>query len=119
MYGEKPNCWQHATTDIDKFRYSINALTRMRFCFNDGSLEFTQKDSPQKTKFDNISPWFELSQTINTTQWVFGHWASLMGSSSKTNIYPLDTGCVWGNKLTMLRWHDKEYFYQSSQKAIN
>lgn len=119
MYGEIPNCWQQATTDIEKFRYSINALTRMRFCFNDGSLEFTQKDSPEKTTFPNIFPWFELSQTIHTTQWVFGHWASLMGSSSQTNIYPLDTGCVWGNKLTMLRWHDKKYFYQSSQKAIN
>ena len=119
MYGEKPNCWKKAKTEIEKFRYSINALTRMRFCFEDGSLEFEQKASPEKTAQTNLYPWFELSQIINTNQWVFGHWASLMGKCSHANIYPLDTGCVWGNKLTMLRWHDKTHFYQSSQKTVD
>ncbi len=115
MYGEKPNDWHQAVSDEEKFRYSINALTRMRFCFMDGTLEFEQKDSPEATSVSNIVPWFELSQTINNTHWVFGHWASLMGKSSHPNIYPLDTGCVWGNQLTMLRWHDKKYFIQSSE----
>lgn len=115
MYGEKPNDWHQAITDVEKFRYSINALTRMRFCFLDGTLEFEQKDAPDDIKVSNIVPWFELSHTINNTPWVFGHWASLMGKSSHSNIYPLDTGCVWGNQLTMLRWHDKKYFIQSSE----
>jgi bis(5'-nucleosyl)-tetraphosphatase (symmetrical) len=115
MYGEEPNNWHKAKTDVEKFRYSINAFTRMRFCFNDGSLEFTQKESPEKTHDNNIVAWYELSKTITNTAWVFGHWASLMGKSSHTNIYPLDTGCVWGNHLTMLRWHDKKYFKQSAE----
>jgi len=116
MYGEEPNNWSDAITDIEKFRYSINAFTRMRFCFFDGSLEFIQKDTPENTADTNITPWYELSKTIINTAWVFGHWASLMGNSSTPNIYPLDTGCVWGNELTMLRWHDKKYFKQSAQK---
>jgi len=115
MYGEKPNDWHQAITEIEKFRYSINAFTRMRFCFIDGTLEFEQKDSPENITVANIVPWYGLSQTINNTSWVFGHWASLMGKSSHPNIYPLDTGCVWGNQLTMLRWHDKKYFIQSSE----
>ena len=115
MYGEEPNNWHDAKTDIEKFRYSINAFTRMRFCFFDGSLEFTQKDSPENTAVLSITPWYELSKTIINTTWVFGHWASLMGRSSNPNIYPLDTGCVWGNELTMLRWHDKKYYKQSAQ----
>ncbi|AAZ27360.1 symmetrical bis(5'-nucleosyl)-tetraphosphatase [Colwellia psychrerythraea] len=115
MYGEKPNDWHQAITEIERFRYSINAFTRMRFCFTDGTLEFEQKDSPENITLTNIVPWYELSQTINNTSWVFGHWASLMGKSSHPNIYPLDTGCVWGNQLTMLRWHDKKYFIQSSE----
>jgi len=115
MYGEQPNNWYNAITDIEKFRYSINALTRMRFCFTDGSLEFTHKGAPKNTAIANIAPWYELSTTINNTAWVFGHWAALMGKSSHANIYPLDTGCVWGNQLTMLRWHDKKYFTQNAE----
>ncbi len=115
MYGEQPNSWHQALSEIEKFRYSINAFTRMRFCFIDGTLEFEHKGSPEDLTVTNIVPWFELSQTINNTPWVFGHWASLMGKSSHPNIYPLDTGCVWGNQLTMLRWHDKKHFIQSSE----
>lgn len=118
MYGEEPNSWLHAKTEVAKFRYSINALTRMRYCFKDGSLEFEQKDSPEETNVNNLKPWYELSQTINDTTWVFGHWASLMGNCSHNNIYPLDTGCVWGNHLTMLRWHDKKYFSQAAISKI-
>jgi len=117
MYGEEPNCWHQAKTEVEKFRYSVNALTRMRYCFQDGSLEFELKESPENTnntKTPEVSPWYELSQTINDTPWVFGHWASLMGKCSHTNIYPLDTGCVWGNHLTVLRWHDKKYFTQEA-----
>jgi len=25
-------------------------------------------------------------------------------------LYALDTGCVWGNSLTMIRWQDKKLF---------
>ena len=115
MYGEEPNNWNQAKTDVEKFRYSINAFTRMRFCFNDGSLEFTLKESPENTTDSNIVAWYELSKTLSSTAWVFGHWASLMGKSSHPNIYALDTGCVWGNHLTMLRWHDKKYFKQNAE----
>ena len=112
MYGEEPNSWHQATTEIEKFRFSINALTRMRFCYKDGSLEFSNKESPKETLLSGLYPWFELSKTIEQTPWVFGHWASLMGENANHNIYPLDTGCVWGNHLTMLRWHDKKLFTQ-------
>jgi bis(5'-nucleosyl)-tetraphosphatase (symmetrical) len=115
MYGEKPDSWHNAKTDVEKFRFSINAFTRMRFCFMDGTLEFTQKEAPENVTMSNIVAWYELSETIHNTTWVFGHWASLMGKSSHSNIYPLDTGCVWGNHLTMLRWHDKKYFKQNAE----
>lgn len=118
MYGEKPNSWDQATTEIAKFRYSVNALTRMRYCFIDGSLEFTEKESPENNYTANLLPWYQLSKVIDNTSWVFGHWASLMGKCSHNNIFPLDTGCVWGNHLTMLRWHDKKYFSQAAIEII-
>jgi bis(5'-nucleosyl)-tetraphosphatase (symmetrical) len=115
MYGEQPNSWLQASSDIEKFRYSINSLTRMRFCYLDGTLEFNYKDSPKNAPA-NVKPWYELVSLPKNTRWVFGHWASLMGKCSQENIYAIDTGCVWGNHLTLLRWHDKRLFEEQSNE---
>lgn len=121
MYGEKPNNWQEANSEIEKFRYTINAFTRMRYCYPNKNLEFDNKSAPPSLEntqqsSSTLLPWYELSTTINTIPWVFGHWATLMGKCSHKNIYPLDTGCVWGNYLTILRWHDKKIFTGPTNK---
>jgi len=113
MYGEQPNNWHNVHTDIEKFRFTINSFTRMRFCFKDNSLEFLNKDTPQLTD-KQLTPWFELSTVLEDTSWIFGHWASLMGKCSHKNVYALDTGCIWGNYLTILRWNDKKIFTESA-----
>ncbi|WP_286263246.1 symmetrical bis(5'-nucleosyl)-tetraphosphatase [Thalassotalea atypica] len=113
MYGEKPNNWFDVNTDEDKFRFTINSFTRMRYCYSDGSLEFDCKEAPQSEP-ENIAPWYQLSTIEQRPQWVFGHWAALMGSCSKKGYFALDTGCVWGNYMTMLRWDDKKIFIQES-----
>jgi bis(5'-nucleosyl)-tetraphosphatase (symmetrical) len=33
---------------------------------------------------------------------IVGHWASLMGRANRSDIFALDTGCVWGQHLTLL-----------------
>ena len=76
-------------------------------------LEFQSKDKPELTQ-ENLTPWFEMVNLTDNQRWVFGHWASLMGSCPTKNIYALDTGCVWHNHLTMLRWHDKKLFIEKS-----
>jgi bis(5'-nucleosyl)-tetraphosphatase (symmetrical) len=123
MYGEKPDNWQQTKTDEEKFRYTINSFTRMRYCYTDKRLEFHNKSAPPapsskldstKANQETLLPWYELSPTIKESTWVFGHWAALMGNCSVTNVYALDTGCVWGKHLTMLRWHDKKIFVEQS-----
>lgn len=109
MYGNQPNYWSDSHNEIDKFRYTINSLTRMRFCFSNGNLDFNCKSSISQAP-QNLIPWFEFNHIAQNTNWLFGHWASLMGNSNKKNIFALDTGCVWGNHLTLLRWHDKKLF---------
>ncbi len=116
MYGEHPANWLDAKTEIEQFRYTVNSFTRMRFCNNDLSLEFQTKSSPSLAP-KTLKPWYELSKVLNKNQWFFGHWASLMGKCSNSNVFALDTGCVWGNELTMLRWPDKVIFTESSHKV--
>ena len=102
MYGKKPTKWDKNLTDMDKIKYSINAFTRMRFCTLNGELEFTHKGSPNDSINKNLQPWFQHNeQRFNKNNWLFGHWASLMGETGNKNIIALDTGFVWGQHLTV------------------
>lgn len=113
MYGEQPNNWKNISNKEEKFRYTVNAFTRMRFCYLDGSLEFKCKQDIYNTP-ENLQPWFELTSLPSEYSWIFGHWASLLGQCNKENLYATDTGCVWGNYLTILRWDDKKLFTEQA-----
>ncbi|WDD99567.1 symmetrical bis(5'-nucleosyl)-tetraphosphatase [Thalassomonas actiniarum] len=117
MYGNSPDNWHQAKTEVAKFRYTINAFTRMRYCREDLSLEFNCKETPEHAPKD-IFPWYQLNKQLDSASWVFGHWASLMGQCPHANLYALDTGCVWGNHLTLVRWHDKQVFTEQSHTHI-
>jgi bis(5'-nucleosyl)-tetraphosphatase (symmetrical) len=118
MYGEQPISWLKADDEIERFRFTINSLTRMRYCFADGSLDFSCKESPRSAP-KALLPWFDFGHINDNTQWIFGHWAALMGYCPANNIYALDTGCVWGQHLTMLRWHDKKIFIEQAHIKKN
>ncbi len=110
MYGEEPSHWDHRLTGLPRWRYIINSFTRMRFCRTDGSLEFKCKEAPED-KPAQLAPWFEVRQAAtDEPHLVFGHWAALMGKCPLPTIKALDTGCVWGNQLTLWRWEDNAMF---------
>ena len=48
-------------------------------------------------------------------QIIFGHWAALNGKTNLDSIIGLDTGCVWGNKLTAIRLEDEKLFHVSKK----
>ena len=102
MYGDKPNNWDDSLTGFKRLRFICNCFTRMRFCYHDGRLDFTSNGSPG-TIPEKASPWFEIKNRKTANEkLLFGHWSTL-GMVNKENVYPLDTGCVWGGKLTALR----------------
>jgi bis(5'-nucleosyl)-tetraphosphatase (symmetrical) len=115
MYGEDPKQWSLAKTANEKFRFTINSLTRMRYCHLDQSLELSCKVSLEQAP-KNIKPWFEFPSKEKNYTWIFGHWAALMGKCSSENTYALDTGCVWGGHLTLLSWPDKRLFTEHSHQ---
>lgn len=110
MYGNDPAHWDERLAGLPRWRYIINTFTRMRFCGMDSSLDFHSKVSP-KQQSPNLKPWFELRPLReDEPELVFGHWAALMGQCPVPRIHALDTGCVWGNQLTLWRWDDDAIF---------
>ena len=96
----------------DKLAFFINAVTRIRICNKEGKIMFAFKKGLKDLPY-NFIPWFKLkiSALTRDDRLIFGHWAALNGKTNKQNIIGLDTGCVWGNKLTFVRLEDsKKYF---------
>ncbi len=116
MYDSQPDRWSTDLQGLDYLRYSINVLTRMRFCYPDHRLDFDCKSSLKEAPAE-LLPWFELNNPLyHQTNIIFGHWASLVDEITPTHIYALDTGCAWGNRMSLLRWEDQQYFTQSALK---
>lgn len=112
MYSNQPDYWDEELTGLDRYRYIINAYTRMRFCFANGRLDMECKLPPENVDQAGLVPWFEVKDRVMLDKTIlFGHWAALEGYHGEDAI-GLDTGCVWGGSLTMLRWEDKQFFIQ-------
>ncbi|KLN64087.1 bis(5'-nucleosyl)-tetraphosphatase (symmetrical) ApaH [Vibrio sp. VPAP30] len=116
MYSNQPDLWTSSLHGIERYRYIINAFTRMRFCFTDGRLDMECKLPPNEINSAKLVPWFNVKSRVLLEKTVlFGHWAALEGYEGE-EVIGLDTGCVWGGHLTMLRWEDKQFF---TQKALD
>lgn len=100
MYGDQPDSWSPELCGTPLLRYIINGLTRMRFCRPDGSLDLKCKLGPAEGAKQGFVPWFDLQPPLPFTL-AFGHWASLQGTLPRSDIKALDTGCVWGESLTL------------------
>ena len=102
MFGGQPRRWREGLAGYDRLRFTVNALTRMRFCTADGALSFAEKGPPGSQE-PGLLPWFAAPGRRNADlHLVFGHWAAL-GYYRAPGIYALDSGCVWGNRLTAIR----------------
>ena len=119
MYGDMPNNWSNELSGLARLRFISNAFTRMRYCFPNGQLDMYAKEAPENAPAP-LKPWFAIPGPVaNEYSIAFGHWASLEGKGTPEGIYALDTGCCWGGDLTCLRWEDKTYFTQRSNRQTN
>ncbi len=102
MYGRRPNKWDAELSGWARYRFIINAFTRMRFCTKAGGLNFTQKGPPE-SQSRKLYPWYRLAyQPRGDWRIVYGHW-SAAGHWYDGNHIALDSGCLWGGKMTMAR----------------
>lgn len=102
MYGDTPNRWSEGLEDWDRLRFTINCLTRMRYCTAEGRLDFKEKGAPG-SQSKSLLPWFQVpGRRSRDATIMFGHWSTL-GFYAGEGVFGLDTGCLWGGALTALR----------------
>ena len=114
MYGNTPTKWKNSLTGDERLRVITNALTRLRFCTPSGTMEFNSAQGLEDGPAGYI-PWFQApNRKTQDTVIYFGHWSTL-GLMRNHTVVGLDTGCVWGGKLTAMEISDSNMDQKKSQ----
>lgn len=102
LFGNQPDRWRDDLNGMDRLRLIVNVLTRMRFIDDEGRLDFAAKEGLDSAP-SGFLPWFQYPRT-DDAKLLFGHWAALEGKTPQARmaVEALDTGCVWGGRLTAL-----------------
>jgi bis(5'-nucleosyl)-tetraphosphatase (symmetrical) len=116
MYGNEPDRWKEDLAGNARLRVIINAMTRMRVCTREGVMELGYKGD-RVTLPPGVVPWFAVpGRASSTATVIFGHWSAL-DLVQEPNVIGLDTGCLWGRKLSALRLEDRRLFQLSCRGA--
>ena len=109
MYGDKPAHWSHDLSGWQRARFITNILTRIRYFKADGSVALQAKGAPDTTP--DLTPWFDMPQRASASvPIIFGHWSTLtLVQRNYPNVYPIDSGCLWGGRLTALRIDEQPF----------
>ena len=120
MYGNQPDLWSKTLTGNDRHRFIINCFTRIRYLEKTGKLNLKENNAPG-TQAKNLMPWYALpNRKSNKDKIIFGHWSTVMLGNEHNfkqyNVYPIDTGCLWGRPLTAMRLEDEKMFSVPSRQ---
>lgn len=110
MYGNQPTMWKTAEEPIERFRFVVNACTRMRTVGPKSALDMSFSGMLSQMP-ENRKPWFAKKETGWSKRVFFGHWAAL-GLHLNEQVAGLDSGVRWGGPLTAYRLDDGALFQQ-------
>ena len=106
MYGDKPD-WSPGLRGHDRLRAIINVMTRMRYCTPRGRMAVEEKGAPG-AQAQGLYPWYEVpGRAQRDLNIVCGHWSTL-GLMIGHGVYAIDTGAIWGGKLSALQLDSEE-----------
>ena len=101
--------WRDERTGWKRRLLISNILTRIRFCDSNGKI-LSSASGPPGSQPLPYKPWFKHKPRLTRdVMVVFGHWAAL-GLYMKKRVICLDSGCVWGGRLSALRLEDRQLF---------
>ena len=117
MYGDTPDCWRDDLEGYERLRVITNYLTRVRLCDRDGRLDLDHKRGPETAR-PGFMPWFDVPGRRSAGHPIIvGHWAALLGNAASPDVFPLDTGCVWGREMTMMNLETRELTRCACERA--
>jgi len=100
---------------FERLRVIINVMTRLRICTGDGRMEFGHKGRLEDIP-EGYVPWFEVPDRKSAdTTIICGHWSAL-GLRAEKNLLTLDSGCLWGRRLSAVRLEDRRIFQVTCRK---
>lgn len=101
--------WDDELSGWKRRRLISNILTQLRFCDENGKI-LSSASGPPGSQPLPYKPWFKHKhrQTRDITI-AFGHWAAL-GFYARKKVLCVDSGCVWGGRLTAVRLEDRQAF---------
>jgi bis(5'-nucleosyl)-tetraphosphatase (symmetrical) len=101
--------WRDDRSGWKRRRLISNILTRLRFCDSNGKI-LSSASGPPGSQPASYRPWFKhKNRRTRDITIVFGHWAAL-GLRVKKRVICLDSGAVWGGRLSALRLEDRALF---------
>ena len=105
-------------TAAQRARVIVSYFTRMRVCNAEGRMDLAYK-GPADRAPSGYLPWFaHAERKTRDVRVLFGHWAALQGRAQAKNVFALDTGCAWGNCLTMMRLEDGQIFDHACRDEV-
>ncbi len=100
LQGPDPECLLHSRSDR-----ALAAFTRVRML--DPEAGFHDYSGAPEAAPAGLTPWFEVEpRGCPGHTAVTGHWAAL-GTRLGRDLIALDSGCVWGRRLTAVRLEDR------------
>jgi len=101
---------------LPRLRQALYAFTALRTLRRDGAP--CRFSGPPGEAPAGCLPWFEHPERRSVGQRVvFGHWAAL-GFHRSAGILGLDSGCVWGQRLTAIRLEDGAVFQEATADKL-
>lgn len=87
----------------DNLIFTVAVLTRSRYCTQKGRFNWAVRSG----EADNVNdkPWFQHKHLAWTKDCkvVYGHWAAMGLVNHEKHVVGLDTGCVWGGEMSLLK----------------
>jgi len=83
--------------------FAASVFTRSRYATAEGGFDWdTRAGGPTDARFQ---PWFTLpnARWRDEARILYGHWAAMGLVGGRNDVLGLDSGCVWGGALTMVR----------------